>query len=378
MKPRIIALYLPQYHPIPENDEWWGKGFTEWTNVAKAKPLFRGHDQPRIPTDLGFYDLRLPEVREQQAQMAREAGIEGFCYYHYWFHGKQLLERPFNEVLSLGKPDFPFCLCWANHDWTNKTWKRGKSLKKDSTIMKMTYSTEDHIAHFNALLPAFKDPRYIKVDGKLLFAVWAPRNIPEAKAFIDLWQKLAKENGLPGFHFVGQTDNAGKGLPGQKMDFYATDKTREYYQSVLDLGFDAVMSSGFRRATSLYQGRLKMMWHIFRVKTAMATASRMDYTKLMRDYYVEEDQWENVYPTLLPQWDRTPRAGEKSEILINTTPEKFLETIREAKDLIKDKSPEHQILFLKAWNEWGEGDYVEPDMTYGHGWLDAIHTAVTE
>lgn len=378
MKPRIIALYLPQFHPILENDEWWGKGFTEWTNVAKAKPLFRGHDQPRIPTDLGFYDLRLPEVREQQAQLAREAGIEGFCYYHYWFHGKQLLERPFNEVLASGAPDFPFCLCWANHDWTNKTWKRGKSLKKDSTIMKMEYSVEDHISHFNAVLPAFKDPRYIKVDGKPLFAVWAPRHIPEAKAFIDLWQKLAKENGLPGIHFVGQTDNAGKGLPGQQMDFYATDKSKEYYQSVLDLGYDAVMSSGFRRATSLYQGRLKMMWHIFRVKTAFSTASKMDYTKLMRDYYVEEDRWENVYPTLLPQWDRTPRAGEKSEILVNTTPEKFLETIRQVKDMIKDKKPEHQILFLKAWNEWGEGDYVEPDMTYGHGWLDAIHTAINE
>ncbi len=378
MKPRIIALYLPQFHPIAENDEWWGKGFTEWTNVAKAKPLFRGHDQPRIPTDLGFYDLRLPEVREQQAQLAREAGIEGFCYYHYWFHGKQLLERPFNEVLTSGAPSFPFCLCWANHDWTNKTWKRGKSLKKDSTIMKMEYSVEDHIAHFNAVLPAFKDPRYIKVDGKPLFAVWAPRNIPEAKAFIDLWQKLAKENGLPGIHFVGQTDNAGKGLPGQQMDFYATDKSKEYYQSVLDLGYDAVMSSGFRRATSLYQGRLKMMWHIFRVKTAGSTASKMDYTKLMRDYYVEEDRWENVYPTLLPQWDRTPRAGEKSEILVNATPEKFLETIRQAKEMIKDKEPEHQILFLKAWNEWGEGDYVEPDLTYGHGWLDAIHTAINE
>ncbi len=378
MKPRIIALYLPQFHPIAENDEWWGKGFTEWTNVAKAKPLFRGHDQPRIPTDLGFYDLRLPEVREQQAQLAREAGIEGFCYYHYWFHGKQLLERPFNEVLASGAPSFPFCLCWANHDWTNKTWKRGKSLKKDSTIMKMEYSVEDHIAHFNAVLPAFKDPRYIKVDGKPLFAVWAPRNIPEAKAFIDLWQKLAKENGLPGIHFVGQTDNAGKGLPGQQMDFYATDKSKEYYQSVLDLGYDAVMSSGFRRATSLYQGRLKMMWHIFRVKTAGSTASKMDYTKLMRDYYVEEDRWENVYPTLLPQWDRTPRAGEKSEILVNATPEKFLETIRQAKEMIKNKEPEHQILFLKAWNEWGEGDYVEPDLTYGHGWLDAIHTAINE
>ena len=174
MKPRIIALYLPQFHPIPENDGWWGKGFTEWTNVAQARPQFRGHYQPRIPADLGFYDLRLPEVREQQAQLAREAGIEGFCYYHYWFgNGKQLLERPFNEVLASGKPDFPFCICWANHNWTNKTWVKGKSTRRDSTIAKMEYSYDDHIAHFQALLPAFRDRRYITVEGKILFSIFS-------------------------------------------------------------------------------------------------------------------------------------------------------------------------------------------------------------
>ena len=191
VKPRIIGLYLPQYHPIPENDEWWGKGFTEWTNVAQARPLFRGHYQPRIPADLGFYDLRVPEVREQQAELAREAGLEGFCYYHYWFgNGKQLLERPFNEVLASGKPDFPFCLCWANHDWTNKSWIKGNSMRMDSTIAKMVYSKEDHIAHFKALLPAFHDRRYMTVDGKPIFAVYAPHDIPDVEQFIETWQKL--------------------------------------------------------------------------------------------------------------------------------------------------------------------------------------------
>lgn len=377
MKPRIIGLYLPQYHPIPENDEWWGKGFTEWTNVAKAKPLFRGHYQPRIPADLGFYDLRLPEVREQQAQLAREAGLEGFCYYHYWFgNGRQLLERPFNEVLTSGKPDFPFCLCWANHDWTNKTWQKGNNFRRDSMIMKMEYSKEDYVRHFNYVLPAFRDPRYITVDGKPLFAVWAPHHIPDAREFIDLWQQLARKNGLPGIHFVGHTDNAGKGLPGQAADYYSADKAKEYYQAVLDLGFDAVMSSGYRRAVALLQGKTRMMWRMLSGKTFAPTYSKMDYSRLMANYYVPEDAGENIYPTLLPQWDRTPRAGKNSEIVVDSTPARFQETVETAIELIRQKEPEHQLLFLKAWNEWGEGDYVEPDLKFGHGYIQAIRQAI--
>ena len=377
MKPRIIGLYLPQYHPIPENDEWWGKGFTEWTNVAKARPLFRGHYQPRIPADLGFYDLRLPEIREQQAQLAREAGLEGFCYYHYWFgNGRQLLERPFNEVLASGKPDFPFCLCWANHDWTSKTWQKGNNFRRDSMIMKMEYSKEDYVRHFNYVLPAFRDPRYITVDGKPLFAVWAPHHIPDAREFIDLWQQLARENGLPGIHFVGHTDNAGKGLPGQAADYYSADKAKEYYQAVLDLGFDAVMSSGYRRAVALLQGKTRMMWRMLSGKTFAPTYSKMDYSRLMANYYVPEDAGENIYPTLLPQWDRTPRAGKNSEIVVDSTPDRFQETVETAIELIRQKEPEHQLLFLKAWNEWGEGDYVEPDLKFGHGYIQAIRQAI--
>lgn len=377
MKPRIIGLYLPQYHPIPENDEWWGKGFTEWNNVVKAKPLFRGHYQPHLPADLGFYDLRLPEVREQQAELAREAGLEGFCYYHYWFgNGKQLLQRPFEEVLASGKPDFPFCLCWANHDWTSKTWEKGSNLRRDTMIMKMEYSREDYVRHFNYLLPAFRDPRYIKVDGKPLFAVWAPRNILDGREFIDLWQKLAQESGLKGIHFVGQTDNTGKALSGKKANYYSADMAKDYYKSVLDMGFDAVMSQGYRRAVALAQGRAKMMLKLLSFISFMPTYSKIDYGRLMDNYYVEEDRWENVYPTLLPQWDRTPRAGSKTEIVTGTSPEKFQHYTEQAIRLIANKQPEHQILFLKAWNEWGEGDYVEPDEKFGHGWLQAIRNAI--
>ena len=377
MKPRIIGLYLPQYHPIPENDEWWGKGFTEWNNVVKAKPLFRGHYQPHLPADLGFYDLRLPEVREQQAELAREAGLEGFCYYHYWFgNGKQLLQRPFEEVLASGKPDFPFCLCWANHNWTSKTWEKGSSLRHDTMIMKMEYSREDYVRHFNYLLPAFRNPRYIKVDGKPLFAVWAPRNIPDGKEFIDLWQKLAQENGLKGIHFVGQTDNTGKALSGKKANYYSADMAKDYYKSVLDLGFDAVMSQGYRRAVALAQGRAKMTLKLLSFNSFMPTYSKIDYGRLMENYYVEEDRWENVYPTLLPQWDRTPRAGSKTEIVTSSSPDKFQHYTEQAIQIIANKQPEHQILFLKSWNEWGEGNYVEPDQKFGHGWLQAIRNAM--
>jgi len=378
MKPRIIAFYLPQFHPIPENNEWWGPGFTEWTNVVKAKPLYKGHYQPRIPTDLGFYDLRLPEVREQQAMLAKEAGIEGFCYYHYWFgNGKQLLERPFNEVLKSGKPDFPFCLCWANHDWTTKTWQKGKNINKDGVIMKMNYDFNDHKNHFFALLDAFKDDRYIKVDGKPLFAIWAPHDFPQVNQFMDLWRDLAVHNGLKGFHFVGYTSNAtGRSRDTGKLTFWDPNQAKQLYNAVLNKGFDAVVSSGLSRGQSMCKGKARMLAYYLAKHTFLPAHNWADYEKVMKNYYVEEDKWENVYPTLLPQWDRTPRAGIKSNPLLNSTPEKFQKTVEAALQLIKNKDNQHQILFLKAWNEWGEGNYVEPDQKFGHAYLDAISNAI--
>lgn len=383
MKARVIALYLPQFHPTPENDRWWGPGFTEWTNVAKAKPLFRGHHQPRIPADLGFYDLRLPETREQQAQLAREAGVEGFCYYHYWFgNGRQLLERPLQEVVASGKPEFPFCICWANHTWSNKTWERKSAVQKNSVLMEQTYpGTEDDIAHFNALLPMFKDRRYMTVDGKLIFAIYDPFGFKNVQQFIATWRRLAEENGLPGFHFIGMTPStltirtAPDGTRQRVMP--NLESSAEIYRRVLDLGFDAVNSLGKRRGEMLYEGKWKNIAKTVLRHIGFPTGSmRYDYERTVRNYFAPEDTWENVYPSILPQWDRTPRVASMDGVYVNATPEKFENHIRQALSLIKDKQPEHRILFLKSWNEWGEGNYVEPDMEWGHGFIDAIHNAV--
>lgn len=250
MKARVIALYLPQFHPIPENDKYWGKGFTEWTNVGKAKPLFKGHYQPRVPADLGYYDLRMPEVREAQAGLAREAGIEGFCYWHYWFgNGRMLLERPFQEVLDSGKPEFPFCLGWANHSWKTSTWTNdGK--QRNEMIAEMQYLGEDdYRKHFNYVLKAFQDKRYITVDGMPLFLIFDPIDLPAD--FIPYWRKLAKEVGLPGIHFVANIQNTnGRPLKDNNGNivakgYFATDEAGKYYDYVVNIkGFDAVASLG--------------------------------------------------------------------------------------------------------------------------------------
>ncbi len=382
MKVRIIALYLPQFHPIPENDLWWGPGFTEWINVVRAKPLFRGHRQPRIPADLGFYDLRLPETREQQARLAREAGIEGFCYYHYWFGGgKQLLERPFNEVVASGRPDFPFCICWANHTWSNKTWRRTSALQRDGLMVEQTYpGREDDTAHFLSLLDAFRDRRYMTVDGKLLFTIYDPLGFPHVGDFIELWQRLAAEHGLPGFYFVGMTPSTlsfkitpdGKRQPAMPN----LRSSAEIYNHVLSLRFDAVNSFGKRRGEMLYEGKVKNIAKAVMRRMGLPAGSQCyDYERTVANFFAPEDAWENVFPTILPQWDRSPRVASADGVYVNVTPEKFGRHIRRAMDIVSRKEDEHRIIYLKSWNEWGEGNYVEPDEEFGHGLLDALRDA---
>lgn len=380
--PRIIALYLPQFHPIPENDMWWGPGFTEWTNVVKARPLFKGHVQPKLPADLGFYDLRLPDTREAQAKLAKEAGIEGFCYYHYWFGGKQLLERPFNEVVASGKPDFPFCLCWANHSWSNKTWNRKSNLQANSMLMEQTYpGVEDDTAHFKSLLPAFKDPRYITIDEKPVFFLYNPWEHKRVKEWISTWRKLATENGLKGLYLVGMCDSTltlkinpdgttSRTLPN-------LESSAAIFNTVLDMGFDAVNSFGRRRGEMLSKGKYNDIIKTILRKAGMPIGTtKYDYEKTVSGFFAPEDRWENVFPTILSNWDRSPRASSWDGVYMGASPEKFQAHLRRAIDMVSEKDSQHQVIILKSWNEWGEGNYVEPDQEFGHGWLDAIYKAI--
>lgn len=378
-KARVIAFYLPQYHPIPENDMWWGRGFTEWTNVAKAKPQFRGHVQPKIPADLGFYDLRLPEVRKAQAEMARDCGVEGFCYWHYWFgNGKTLLEMPFNEVLRTGEPDFPFCLGWANHSWSNKTWQKNTTFQKDTMFLEQTYGDDDdYTKHFYSVLPAFQDHRYITVDGKPLFLIFAPLDFPQLNHFVTLWQELAHENGLKGIHFVGKVSGVGKFDKGPFYN-YAQDISKRY-NSVLAEGMDAVNSVNLRFAEMESIGKYhKMFDRLLNKLIPSSKVEKYDYAKVTQHFFTKEDSQENVYPTILPRWDKTPRLGKQAYVYTGSTPELFAKSIHEALELIKRKEPEHRILFLQAWNEWGEGNYMEPDLEFGHGYMDALKKEICD
>ena len=350
---RLIAFHLPQFHPTPENDEWWGKGFTEWTNVAKAKPLFPGHDQPRIPADLGFYDLRLPEARHAQAELAREYGIAGFCYYHYWFGGRRILERPVNAILDSGEPDFPFCLCWANHSW-NTAWQG-----TDTLLIEQVYpGWEDHAAHFDWLLRAFTDRRYLKIDGKPIFVVYRPDDIPDGQKVADFWRKRAVEAGLPGLYLIGVSHRSERWDPRQR-------------------GLDA----STMQALPKRDGRIPRRYWALKLELALR-GNRHELTiwdyEAIRGILLRQHPaaWPD-YPLVLPNWDNTPRTGRRGLVFHNATPELFRGHLREAIHRVADRAPDERIVFLKAWNEWAEGNYVEPDQRWGRAWLEVIREELT-
>lgn len=359
MKNKVIAMYLPQYHPTPHNNEWWGEGFTEWTNVAKARSLYPGHYQPKVPSDLGFYDLRIPEVRKKQAELAVEAGVYGFCYYHYWFgNGEQELELPFNQVVESGEPDFPFCLCWANETWSRKFWNKDGNVaeKKDLAVQKYL-GVDDNIKHFNSLLEAFKDSRYIKVDGKLLFLIYRPLDFIGIQEFIKCWNSLALNAGLSSFYFVG----------------VSFDVEKEY-ESIKALGFDGVFSCSAKRIS---KKNLKFLIDKF-FRYTFGIPARYDFRTLYKHLIGHYEERDDVFPMIIPNWDHTPRSGRNGYIFTHTDPEVFGEHVDYVLNRIKDKPNDKKICFLKSWNEWGEGNYMEPDIKFGRGFIDSLRKSLNK
>lgn len=382
MKARVIAFYLPQFHPVEVNDKYWGKGFTEWRNVAKARPLFRGHNEPRIPADLGYYDLRMPEIREQQAALAKEAGIEGFCYWHYWFgNGKEVLERPFDEVVRSGDPDFPFCLGWANHSWTTRTWTKIKSNAEDSYIFKQEYPGEkDYMDHFYRLLPAFKDNRYITVDGKPLFLIFDLNGFNDFINFKNVWNNLAEENGLPGFYFVSHTSTVPIINRKNRKELLHPDVLAENaVKLAFEKGADAVETLNLQYAELKAKGLLyKAFGVVSRNKLNGLFLEKYDYGKIVNNYQIAMANRNNVFPEILVGNDRSPRAGRKAIIYYNATPENFYLGAKKAIELVEKKNKEHRIIFLNSWNEWGEGSYMEPDTKYGKEFIYQLRRALDE
>lgn len=361
MKTRVIALYLPQYHPTPNNDKWWGKGFTEWTNVGKAKKYFRGHEQPKVPADLGYYDLRIPECREAQAELAKEAGIEAFCYYHYWFgNGREELDLPFKETLRTGRPDFPFCLCWANETWYSKFWNMDGTVSKKPIAEQLYPGDHDIINHFNSLLPAFKDERYVKINGKLFFMIYTPFDYPEVSHFMEMWNKLAIENGLKGFYFVAHL------VHGREITPSNVDK-------LIAMGFDAVNVAGLFRAIQKDRTFLDRVIHKVFNRPYLIT-----YKKALKEMITEDDNRPEVIPTITPNWDHSPRSGASGVVVTHSSGELFKQLVRKALNIIKDRDAENRIIVLKAWNEWGEGNYMEPDLKHGKEYINALREVLNE
>lgn len=357
-KARAIAFYLPQFHPVEANDKYWGKGFTEWTNVSKAKPLYRGHKQPHLPSDLGFYDLRVSEVREEQAKLASEAGIEGFCYWHYWFgNGERVLERIFSEVVDSGEPDFPFCLGWANDSWTGHWYGAD-----DDVIFEQKYpGEEDYRKHFECILPALKDKRYIEINEKKLFVIYRPDFIPDLDEFTFLWQKWAKEEGLKGFYFISNCANV--------SDFQGDACIDGFVENVpLGQRNRFKLSFGDRILKSILEHFFKTTFDEYMLNRKSKPFVR-NYTDYVEFYENSTLKYQEI-PSIAPNWDNTPRSENLGFVLQGSTPELFRRILRKAIELVSDKSTDEKIIFIKSWNEWAEGNYLEPDMEWGRKYLD--------
>jgi len=345
---RTIAFYLPQFHPIPENDQWWGKGFTEWRNVTKATPLFEGHYQPHLPSDLGFYDLRLPEVLEEQAELARRYGIYGFCYYYYWFNGHRFLETPIDNMLKSDKPDFPFCLCWANENWTRR-WDGGEN----DILMEQTYNEANAHQIIRDLLPFLLDHRYIRVNNKPVLLVYRTDIIPNTNDMLAIWRQEAKAAGLLGLYLV------------RVESFYTCNP--------YDLGFDATCEFP-PHTMGAPDVPFKDIKFISR------------FSGVVKDYGAFTSTWLNrsipsykLFRSVMVSWDNTARRGDNATVFINSSPENYRNWLKKiVADTYFRFQGDERLVFINAWNEWAEGCHLEPDLKYGHAYLEATARALEE
>jgi lipopolysaccharide biosynthesis protein len=357
--PKVLAFLLPQFHCIPENDAWWGQGFTEWTNVKRAVPLFRGHDQPRVPVSSNYYNLLDPATQAWQAALARSHGIHGFCYYHYWFNGKLLLEKPLQQMLATKAPDFPFCLAWANEPWT-RTWDGGDS----HVLMHQTYGgPEEWAQHFQYLLRAFQDPRYIRVNDKPVFLIYRTPSIVDCGPMLDVWQRLARQNGLPGLHMVSM------------LTYFEKDPRTILFDALVEFEpmHTVAHPSFMAQKKEQIASRLSKLQQQLSGQASRAKQSR-DYGTLWRDMSRRPLPL-NHYPGAFVDWDNSPRKGDnKSLVLRNVSIEKFETGF--AAQYAKAQKNGSAFLFVNAWNEWAEGCYLEPDTVRGMAYLEAIQRVI--
>jgi len=348
--PRFIAFYLPQFYPIPENDEFWGKGFTEWTNVTRARPRFRGHYQPHVPADLGFYDLRVPEVREEQATLAREYGVYGFCYYHYWFNGRRVLERPLDEVLALGKPDFPFCICWANQNWTRRWEGNDKHV-----LLEQRYSADDDLAHIRHLIATMEDPRYIRVEGRPLILIYRVELLPAPQRTTEIWRNEVRKAGLGELLLVNVESN-----------YVRTPK------DPVEMGFDAALR--FQPDFTSFHASAPIR-ALRKLKSPRRDDKVYSYAGLYRKWKFRPASPYRSFECVTPMWDNSARQERKAYMLKGSTPELYEKWLEDAVTRSRPDSEGQRWVFINAWNEWAEGCHLEPCGKWGLEYLKATKRA---
>lgn len=342
--PRLIAFYLTQFHPIPENDEWWGKGFTEWTNVTKARPLFDGHYQPHLPTDFGFYDLRVRETRRDQISVAKEYGIDGFCYHYYWFSGKRLLNAPLDDMLGDPLSDMPFCLCWANENWTRR-WDAAER----QVLIAQRYLREDDLNFIKSLQPFFSDARYIRIDGKPLLIVYRPQHLPDAKKTSAVWRQYCRQVGLGEIYICAALTHG-------NLDYKQFD-------------FDGGVEFPPHNLQCENQAR-HLAFH------TPFSGNAVDYAEVATNFLERRYQHSNVFRSVFPAWDNTARTGNRAVVVLGSSPDNYEYWLAQAMHRTKLDFPANdRFVFINAWNEWAEGCHLEPDRKYGRAYLEATRTA---